>query len=334
MIDFRYHLVSIVAIFLALTVGIVLGSTVLQDPIIETTQVTAQTLKQDNLTLRADLAAQQAREDGNNAFVTAATAELVERDLAGERVVVVEAPNAPTALRDPMREVLELAGATYTGRVSLTDSFLEPEQAGVLDGLSAQLAPAGATFPEGATPYDKAGTVLAAALVTNMRPQAGTPNPATSTVLSAFQEGGFIAINGEPADRATLAIVVAPAAPYETETAETMNGALVSVSGALDKAGLGTVMTGTTTASGAGGVIAALLDSGEETSQVSSVDTLDLPSGRIVVIDALKEQLGGQSGAYGIGSGATAFEPAPAVPTITPSFTPTASPSPVASATG
>ncbi len=30
MIDFRHHLVSIVAIFLALTVGIVLGSTVLQ----------------------------------------------------------------------------------------------------------------------------------------------------------------------------------------------------------------------------------------------------------------------------------------------------------------
>ncbi|WP_066368005.1 copper transporter [Herbidospora mongoliensis] len=334
MIDFRYHLVSIVAIFLALTVGIVLGSTALQDPIIETTQVTAETLKKENLTLRSDLVAQLAREDGNNAFVTAATAELVERDLAGERVVVVEAPGAPTALRDPMREVLELAGATYTGRVTLTDSFLEPEQAGVIDGLSIQLAPVGATFPEGATPYDKAGTVLAAALVTNMRPQAGTANTATTTVLSAFQEGGFIAVNGEPADRATLAIVVAPAAPYEAETAETMNNAIVSVSGALDKAGLGTVMTGTTTASATGGVIAALLDSGEETSQVSSVDTLDLPSGRIVVVDALKEQLGGQSGAYGIGSGATAFEPAPAVPTILPSFTPSASPSPVASATG
>ncbi|NAS26033.1 copper transporter [Herbidospora sp. NEAU-GS84] len=334
MIDFRYHLVSIVAIFLALTVGIVLGSTVIQDPIIESTQVTAETLKKENLTLRAEMAAQQAREDGNNTFVSSATAELVERDLAGERVVVVEAPGAPTALRDPLREVLELAGATYTGRVSLTDGFLEPEQAGVVDGLATQLAPAGAAFPEGATPYDKAGTVLAAALVTNMRPQAGTVNTATSTVLSAFQEGGFIAVSGEPADRATLAIVVAPALPYEGETAETMNGAIVSVSGALDKAGLGTVMTGTTAASATGGVIAALLDSGEETSQVSSVDTLDLPSGRIVVVDALREQLGGQSGAYGIGSGATAFEPAPAVPAITPSVTPSAIPSPVASSTG
>ncbi len=52
-------------------------------------------------------------------------------------------------------------------------------------------------------------------LVTNLRPQAGTANPATSTVLSAFQEGGFIAVNGELADRATLAIVVRRWPPYE-----------------------------------------------------------------------------------------------------------------------
>jgi len=32
-IDFRYHLVSIVAVFLALAIGIVLGSTELQGPV-------------------------------------------------------------------------------------------------------------------------------------------------------------------------------------------------------------------------------------------------------------------------------------------------------------
>ncbi len=316
-IDFRYHLVSIVAIFLALTVGIVLGSTVLQDPIIESTQVTAETLKKDNLTLRSDLVAQLAREEGNNSFVTAATPELVERDLAGERVVVVEAPGAPTALRDPLREVLELAGAVYTGRVSLTDGFLEPEQAGVIDGLATQLAPVGATFPEGATPYDKAGTVLAAALVTNLRRTGGHRQPGHHDRAVGLPGGRLhrgqrrTGRPGDPGDRGRAGRAL------RGETAETMNGAIVSVSGALDKAGFGTVMTGTTTASTTGGVIAALLDSGEETSQVSSVDTLDLPSGRIVVVEALKEQFGGQSGAYGIGSGATAFEPAPAVPTIT-----------------
>ena len=36
MIDFRYHLVSIVAVFLALAIGIVLGSTELEGPTLST----------------------------------------------------------------------------------------------------------------------------------------------------------------------------------------------------------------------------------------------------------------------------------------------------------
>ncbi|GIH28316.1 hypothetical protein Aph01nite_66260 [Acrocarpospora phusangensis] len=323
MIDFRYHLVSIVAIFLALTVGIVLGSTVLQNPIISSTQATAESLKKVNQDQRDQIAALQAREDGNNAFVAGATAELVKGDLAAEHVVVVEAPGAPSGLRDQVREAIELAGGTYTGRVALTDRFIAPEQAGVVEGLAAQLAPVGTMFPEGATPYDKAGQVLAGALMTSVAMQAGTVNAAASSVLEVFQEGGFISMSDDPGKRATLAVVVAPAVPYEGEAAEAQNGAVVSVAGALDKAGLGTVLAGTITASSTGGVIAALLDSGDEASQVSTVDTLDLPSGRAVVVYALREQYAGRSGAYGIGSGATAFEPPPS-----------ASPSPSPPATG
>ena len=35
MIDFRYHIVSIVAIFLALTIGIVVGTTALNGPVLD-----------------------------------------------------------------------------------------------------------------------------------------------------------------------------------------------------------------------------------------------------------------------------------------------------------
>ncbi|MEO3863473.1 copper transporter [Acrocarpospora sp. B8E8] len=320
MIDFRYHLVSIVAIFLALTVGIVLGSTVLQEPIINSAQATAESIKKVNQDQRDQISALQAREEGNSAFVANAAAELVKGDLTAEHVVVVEAPGAPSGLRDQVREMIELAGGTYTGRVALTEKFIAPEQAGVVEGLAAQLSPIGTVFPEGATPYDKAGQVLASALVTTASMQAGTVNTAASSVLDVFQEGGFISMSDDPAKRATLAVVVAPSTPYEGDTAEAQNGAVVSVAGALDNAAAGTVLAGTATASGTGGVIAALLDSGDEASQVSTVDTLDMPSGRVVLVYALREQHAGRAGAYGIGSGATAFEP-----------TPSASPSPPAS---
>lgn len=73
MIDFRYHLVSIVAIFLALSVGIVLGTTLLEDPVIKASEGLANQLREGNNELRDQVEALQRREAGNDAFVVADT---------------------------------------------------------------------------------------------------------------------------------------------------------------------------------------------------------------------------------------------------------------------
>jgi hypothetical protein len=309
-IDFRYHLVSIVAIFLALTVGIFLGSTVLETAFYKSAEETTAQLRQTNNDLRSQLATLQAREDGGNSLITAHTGELVRERLTGERVVLVEAPGAPAALRDSIENLVTEAGATYSGRVSLTDKFLAADQAAVIDGLAVNTAPPGTKFADGATPYDKAAVVLAGAIVTKDRSQAGRPNPATASALDAFRSGGYINLGGTPAQRSTLAIVVAPVQAYEGETAETQNAAVVSVAAGLDAADLGTVVTGTATASATGGLIAALHDAGEAAANVSSVDAVDMPAGRVVLVYALREQLAGRAGAYGLGDDSTAFEPA------------------------
>jgi len=128
-------------------------------------------------------------------------------------------------------------------------------------------------------------------------------------VLEAFEKGDFLTVGGDPRQRATLAIVLAPAQRYEGEDAARKNAAIVAVAAGLDAAGLGTVVAGGTDASAGGGVIAALHDTGGAASAVSTVDTVDTAAGRIVVIYALREQLDGGSGSYGIGDGASAFEP-------------------------
>ncbi|WP_433423033.1 copper transporter [Microtetraspora malaysiensis] len=324
MIDFRYHLVSIVAIFLALTVGIVLGSTVLETPFYRTAEEITGQLRQANTENRETITALQAREKGAAAFVTAHTAELVRGQLPGERVVLVEAPGAPAGLRDDLVKVLGDSGAVYTGRVSLTEKFLEADQTNVVDQLAGTVAPAGTRFPDEATPYEKAAAVLAGALVTGDRGQAGRDDPAAVSVLEAFQTGGFLATAGSPAQRANVAIVVAPTQPYEGETAEGQTAAVVALTAGLDSAGLGAVLVGTTTASGTGGTIAALHDAGEAASNVSTVDTIDMPAGRITVVYALREQLAGRSGAYGVGSETTAFSP-PVSPGVGPTPKPVAS---------
>ncbi|MBP2703455.1 copper transporter [Microbispora sp. RL4-1S] len=309
MIDFRYHLVSIVAIFLALTVGIVLGSTVLEPTFYKSAEDMTASLRQANEKYITQISDLQSREEGADSLIVGHTADLVRGQLAGERVVLVEAPGAPAGLRDSIQRLVTDAGAVYTGRVSLTDKFTAGDQAAVVDGLATNVAPVGTKFPDGASAYDKAAAMLASAIVTGDRTQAGRPNPAATGVLEAFQAGDFLTINGSPAQRATLAIVLTPAQPYEGEEAETQTAAIVSIAAGLDSADLGTVVAGNTTASAGAGVIAALHDTGEAASNVTTVDTVDIPAGRITIVYALREQLAGRSGAYGIGSGSTAFEP-------------------------
>ena len=64
MIDFRYHLVSIVAVFLALAIGIVLGSTELQGPAYNLLDKTTSKLQNElgQVSSQRDAAQQQATE--------------------------------------------------------------------------------------------------------------------------------------------------------------------------------------------------------------------------------------------------------------------------------
>ncbi|MEW9551822.1 copper transporter [Nonomuraea sp. NPDC050783] len=318
MIDFRYHLVSIVAIFLALAVGIVLGTTLLQDPALDLAKRTSDELTSANNGLRADLDALRGREAGNDAFITARTPQLVAGELTGQRVLLIEAPGSSTSVREAAQQVLEQAGAKVSGRLLLTEKFFDPAGKGVLDGLVDQLKPATMIFPPTATSYDRAATLLAAALVTNDPAQAATPNTATAGVLDAFETGGLLSVEDDPEKRATLAVMFAPEKPYEGETAESQAGALVSVADGFDAAGKGTVIAGAAADTAVpGDAITAVRDESEISRRVSTVDTADMPMGRVVIVYSLTEQLAGHAGQYGIGKDASGGA-LPAMTTATP----------------
>ena len=77
MIDFRYHLVSLVAVFLALAVGIVLGSSVLNGPLTRTLQHAEANLRSTADNLRAQNNQQASRLSGDANFVTANAPRLL-----------------------------------------------------------------------------------------------------------------------------------------------------------------------------------------------------------------------------------------------------------------
>ncbi|GAA3467795.1 copper transporter [Nonomuraea roseola] len=307
MIDFRYHVASIVSIFLALTVGIVLGTSLLQGPALRTTQDLTAQLATTKEELRTQIKALERLQAENDAYIASTTPERVAEVLAGERVLLVEAPDANPAEREAVQEALLQAGADYAGRATLTNAYVDQQRLDELDLLVTRLMPGDMAIDPAATTYDKAAMLLGSALMTNDRAQAGTRNKETLTVLDEFERAGFLSIDREPGSRATIAVMIAPEDPFEGENTEAQAGALVSLAAGLDAAGRGTVLAGDTTSTTPGGLIAALRDENETVRHVTTIDTADTPLGRITVVHALREQLSGRAGQYGTGTGASSF---------------------------
>ncbi|MFI7453430.1 copper transporter [Nonomuraea sp. NPDC049714] len=321
MIDFRYHLVSIVAIFLALAVGIVLGTTLLEDPAIRSAEELTRQLTAEKQEQREQIDEVLGQSQATDSFVTTLMPKLVEGELAGEQVLLVEAPGTNAAVREAEQEVLTAAGALVTGRLSLTERFFDPKSVGVLDGLVNQLKPAEMTFATTAGTHDKVATLLAATVMTTDQAQVGVPNEATAAVLTGLETGGFLNIDGDPDKRATVAVMFAPENPFEGEGAPAQAAAFTTLAGGLDAGGKGLVIAGADTAAAPGGVITALREDAELAKRVSTVDSADLPAGRIVIVYALREQVSGGAGQYGTGQGVSAFQPVEPTPTPTPTST-------------
>jgi hypothetical protein len=313
-IDFRYHLVSIAAIFLSLAIGIVLGATALSDPSLALLKNGNIQLAKENQAYRQQVQQMQRQQDGESQFAQQLSPQILDQQLSNERVVFVVLPGASQTIHDQATKMVSDAGATVSGQVTIQKKYLDDDQVTVLDQLAEVVRPADVTFPANATPYDKAATVLASAVVTNQQATAGSEDAAGGEILSGFEDQGFVTFSGKPGGRATLAVVIAPSTPYQGQGVDTDNGALVSVAAALDAAGRGTVMAGPVQAAQDGGLIEVLRNGGSA-ERVSTVDTADAPSGQVVTVLALSAELTGKSGSYGIGSGVDAYLPSP-VPSL------------------
>ncbi|OOC54619.1 MULTISPECIES: copper transporter [Nocardiopsis] len=162
MIDFRYHLVSIIAVFLALTVGLVLGTTMLQDPLLNTLQSETDDLRGQTEELRTERDVADKVNAGADEMAEAVSKDMLDGLLTDLGVAVVAAPGADPKMADALAERVEEADGEVVGRVQITEAFLEGEKATFVDELTLQIA----HQPEDLTgsPYEKAGAEIGRAL--------------------------------------------------------------------------------------------------------------------------------------------------------------------------
>ena len=86
MIDFRYHLVSLISVFLALAVGIVLGAGPLRENLGDQLAGQVEQLRTEQEQLRSDAESLSTKHDQLATFVADLGPELVEGTLEGKQI--------------------------------------------------------------------------------------------------------------------------------------------------------------------------------------------------------------------------------------------------------
>jgi hypothetical protein len=191
MINIRYHIVSITAIFLALGIGTLLGSTFLDratvdqlDRNIRNAEARIADTEARNSRLEQIEADAQERDDA----LIAASETLLDGQLTDQPVLLVVAPGVDQGVVDTLRQVLAGADADLRGSLTLRDELTFSE--GVPGGLADQLG-LDEDDPSGAR--EEVMTALVEALVAagapleepTDTPDGESPEPGTTTTAPA-----------------------------------------------------------------------------------------------------------------------------------------------------
>jgi hypothetical protein len=315
-ISLRYHIVSLVAVFLALALGIVVGSTVLQEGTVSVLRATSERVRQEsernsreNVTLKQDLSRLQS-------FGASVLPELVQDRLKGRSVVLVDTDKADSGLRDAVRKVLEDAGARVDGQITFADERLALGADADRQAMARLLA-----VDDGGTPEVLRGELvkkLAARLATSTAlPQENGRR--ASDMLTGLQDADFLAdlkltrplAAGTDAfpRQGSMFVLLGPSATATTAVAP--DAFLVPLADQVSTQVSGPVAGGEAAAvPEQTSWILALRDNRAVSRRVSGIDSVDTVYGRLALVEALEgslQQL--PAGQYGIKAGASGLLP-------------------------
>lgn len=196
MIDFRYHIVSLIAVFLALGIGIVMGTTVVERAIVTRQEQLLDELNQKFRDERAAKTDVQGDLELWEKFGTEGAKFFVGGRLAGQSVNVLTAGGVPEDEVDAVVEMMRQAGAQVPAVVTMTNKWKLGEQTS-RDQLALFT---GAPEDADLQTLETHAVVNIAAKLGNAQPdpsQAAMVDPElAATLLGRLQEDGFIEIEG------------------------------------------------------------------------------------------------------------------------------------------
>jgi Copper transport outer membrane protein, MctB len=295
MIHFRFHVVSIIAIFLAIAIGTVMGATFVGRGVIDNLQTRIDKVQSNADDEHAQNSALQSQINDANKYIDESAGLTVDRTLSGVRIELIAERGVDGGQVDAQATLLRTAGATVPGIVWLEERWdlTTPEEAAALrtaTGLAnrsrsslrsaaAQLLGQRLASPP---PIDDVLPKLADAKFVTLTGAAGS---ATPTFTDFAGEGARILVAG------------GPSSPVPVSTVTDLAGGAVGLGGPT---AIGQVFATTDTVKDRAGWIDPIADTDELRNLVSTIDDLDLTSGRVAATLALAELASGAVGNYGL----------------------------------
>ena len=304
MINFRYHVVSLTAVFLALAIGLVLGTAALNGPVADSLKNQVTALSKDNSNYRDQ--ANQYLDEVNRAqeFATEVAGPLLAGKLAGRKVLLVALPGGQDYL-DGVAAMLTTAGAKITATITVQDKFFDPaNDVELLDlaNQSSQPTVSVAGLPLNSDGVETASALLALALL--QRATEVNPDDLTA-VLTAYTKQNDIAVEDGAVGGAEATVVVSGLPPVDNQAAKKTQSA-VTFTTQFEKA-KPLVVAGN--GIGDGNLVSEVRGDPTLVKRISTVDNVTTVQGQLATAWTVAERFAGKVGQYGLSQGATSLVP-------------------------
>jgi len=283
-ISLRHHLLTIVAVFLALAAGIVLGGGPLSDVTERTSATTAATPERGAPAPQAVYA---------ESFAAAVAPTLVAGRLAERQVAVVSVPGADEQVVTALVDQVAAAGGSVSARVRLADAVVDPAQKSLVDTLGSQLVTQqGDAVAADASTYDRMGQLLGLAVATTTVEGEDVTGKARAVLEAAAGAELVEPVEGVERRAPLVLLVLGPDAGDAGSDA-----ILADLASGLGRQATGIVVAGTTDDGGDGQL--GRLRADPVSAEVATVDGVDTAAGRATVVLALARALAQKGGAFG-----------------------------------
>lgn len=290
MISFRAHALTLVAVLLALAVGVALGGGPLSEIGRADSGDAASSEQSAQLEETSQVAAFQ------DEFAGDVSQQALSGALTKRPVAVVTLPGVDSSVVQSLGTLIKQAGGTVSGTYAVKPGLLDQDNSSLVSSLTAQVAETAPKAGVATTdpPYVRMGRLIGYTVSTRQDSgEAG--DTATQNVLSSLDGSDFLARTTGNGQRGSLVLVVLG----DQDGQEAGLGKLVAqlASGMAGSAD-GMVVAGTTD-SGSDGLLQQIRADEDFAGKASSTDSVQSLTGRVATVLTLKASAAGGVGQYG-----------------------------------